>query len=68
MKKLIYRRVRVKKIELERVPQLIINKVNAVNIQISADRKSLWVCTDEHMTILRIKNINTLTITELGEE
>jgi hypothetical protein len=53
---------------METVPQLSINKVNAVNIQISADRKSLWVCTDEHMTILRIKNINTLTITELAEE
>jgi hypothetical protein len=53
--------------DLETVPQLTINKVNAVNIQISADRKQLWVCTDEHMTILRIKNINTLTITELKE-
>jgi len=36
-----------------------------VNIMISADGNRLWVCTDKHLTILRIKGITKLTIDDL---
>lgn len=47
---------------------IFISKAQAVNIQISADRRTVWICTSEEMTVLKISNIKELTITDLGKE
>jgi hypothetical protein len=47
---------------------IFISKSQAVNIQISADKKIVWICTSEDMTVLKISNIKELIITDLGKE